>query len=125
MNGPGERARLALAELVGLLEDAEVPAALDPSDVHVGDDGGAWVHLVALRPLSLSGAWQADAAVYVLARDTDTTEVLTDLGDMLDAALTVCAELLHPDEDITTESLDLPGGGSGLPAYRIPVQLDI
>ena len=125
MNGPGERARLALAALVQELEAGEVPAAVDPSEVNVGDDGAAWVHLVALRPQSLAGDWQADIAVYVVARDTDTGEVLADLGDMLDAALVVLADYLEPGEDVTTESLALPGSGQGLPAYRIPCQIDI
>lgn len=125
MGGPGAAAKAALEELVQLLEDAEVPAALDPSDVNVSADGAAWVHLVALRPKTLAGQWEADVAVFVLARDTDTGEVLADLGDMLDAALTAVADYLDPEEDITTESLSLPGGGQGLPAYRIPLALDI
>jgi hypothetical protein len=109
----------ALQLLAGELTNAGVPTSEDPTKVQVP---GAWVTARAARVDTLEGDGTVDAYVYLIAgQGSGATDALAALGKLLDRLLTVLA----PDGDISTaESISLPNTPP-LPAFQVPVQLQI
>lgn len=113
MPGLGAALKPAMVGLCQALTEAGVTATMTPAFVQTP---GAWVSLVATRLVTLDEGAEADCAVFLIVGDTE--DPLGALGVLLDKAL----DVIEPDGDVTTTSVNLPDSES-LPALRVPVTL--
>ena len=111
-----------LEELEGLAQAltlAGVPASVEPSEVPVP---GAWVTARTADIETLAGGGTLHAYVYLIAAENGIREAHKELGKLL---------ALMPDTWVAgelslNEGVALPANPSTpLPAYRVPVDLDI
>lgn len=106
-----------MVNLVGLLEAANVRAALDPAEVNVP---GAWVTLDGFQTTNVRGDTAVDVAVYLIVGDTDTRRALDALAVLYGQ---VVPGVLIPDGRVIAQSVILPDSSTALPALKVPVRL--
>lgn len=113
----GRAVRDRAVALRAALAGAGIPATLEPDQVQ--PDGGAWVSMRTISPLTMDEGYAVRFHVYLIAPSVGALEAMDVLGDLLDKALTV----IEPDEPINTAtSLTLPHTPSQpLPAYLLVV----
>jgi len=108
----------ALVELVDVLDAAGVKATLDRSRLPVP---GAWVTPASAAQLTLGGGARLTVHVLLVAQDSGEGEALATLSGLLDLTL----EAITPDGDVDTSVVLARPNLSPLPAFRVPVNIDI
>jgi hypothetical protein len=117
----GARLLAACYDLADDLTAAGVPASVDRSKVSTP---GAWVTPASLDTLSLGGDGTARVDVVLVVAPGSDTATLTALADLLDRAM-AGAQLVAAEPVDTSWVLQLPHSPTPLPAFRLPVDLDL
>ena len=108
----------AVALVIATLGDAGVPAVADARDVN---PPMAWVTTGDLTIQTLAGGGSLVCNIDLIAPDLGETGSRPVLNGMLRKALTV----ITPDGPIETDRALPLRDGSTLPAYRIPVEVEV
>jgi hypothetical protein len=108
----------ACDQLVADLTAAGVRATLNRSQVNTP---GAWVVPTAVEITTLGGGGTASVDVVLVVGDTGDRTALTQLDELLDKVLDLDLAFTAPVD--TTYALVLTG--PPLPAFRVPVALDL
>lgn len=106
-----------VTDLVDLLEEAEVRATVDPSDLNLP---GAWVTVESIQAANLAGTVRLGCAVYLVAPDQDYQRAMEALADLYNR---VVPGVLTPDGPTVLQGVILPDTTTALPALRVPVNL--
>lgn len=104
--------------LVAALTVAGVPASINRAQVNTP---GAWVSPQSVTVTTLAGGATADIDVVLVAGDTGDREALKILESLLTKVLALDLEFTGPVD--TSYALVLTG--PPLPAFRVPVSLDL
>lgn len=108
----------ACQELADLLTAAGVPATLNKDRL---ETPGAWITPGKARGArTLAGGGVVEVSVLLVVPAAKEAEALKGLGRLLELALTV----IDPDGAVDT-SIVLPHNNNALPAFRLPVNLDL
>jgi len=92
-----------------------IRAEVDPRDVN---PPGAWIALSSIEHnVAIDGTALLRTHVYLVVPDNGVATATTQLAEMLTSALRV----FDPDDDTIPTTIQLPGGGNPLPAYRLTV----
>lgn len=103
-------------QLVDVLVGAGLSASANPEDVNLP---GAWVTVEQITPLTMDGALQLSAVVYLVAGDSDYTRAYSSLAELYG----LMAGVLVPDGPVVPQGVVMPGNATVLPALRVPVNL--
>lgn len=99
------------------LQSVGIRAEADPRDVN---PPAAWIKLSDIQHGNyMDGGGTIRTHVYLIVPDNGYVESTTQLTDMLNDALRV----FDPDDATIPESVQLPGGGNPLPAYRMTIDV--
>lgn len=112
------RLLVACDELVAALTAAGVPASLNRAQVNTP---GAWVVPQTVDITTLSGGGSVTVDVVLVAGDTGDRNALLALDGLLDKVLSLDLPFTAPVD--TSYALVLTG--PPLPAFRVPVALDL
>jgi hypothetical protein len=108
-----------MRDLVGRLKEAGISASFDAGEVDVP---GVWLASQNVNVQTLDGGATHLVWAYLLAPDNGVDDAHAGLRKLLDEVL----EVIDPDGPVTTnESVILPDNPTPLPAYRLPVELDV
>ena len=108
----------ACDDLVARLTAAGVPASLNRAQVNTP---GAWVVPTTVEITTMAGGGEAGADIVLVVSDTGDRTALIQLDALLDKVLALDLAFTAPID--TTYALVLTG--PPLPAFRVPVALDI
>lgn len=99
------------------LQSAGIRAETDPRNVNAP---GAWIALQSItHNAQLCGSGTVRLSVYLIVPDAGIDQSTANLALLLSSLLSV----IDPDDDTTPTSVTLPGGGNGLPALRVTVDV--
>jgi hypothetical protein len=107
----------ALYDLRDALSAGGVPCSLDRQKLPVP---GAWITPETMHETGLDGSGVARVSVFLVAPAAGEAEALSDLQGLLAKALAV----VDPDDDVDT-SVALTVRANALPAFRIPLDVDL
>jgi hypothetical protein len=107
----------ALDSVRAELSSVGIRAEVDPRDVN---PPGAWIALNSIEHGQvMCGGGVVRTHVYLIVPDTGVAEATTQLSELLTSALRV----FDPDDSTTATTVQLPGGGNPLPAFRLTIDV--
>lgn len=107
----------ALRVLAEAITAAGVPTRLSREAATVP---GGWLRPDTIEETDLAGGGTAHCSLLIFTQAAKDEEVLADLASMLDKCLTV----LTPDDEVDT-SVVISVRNNSLPAFRVPVDIDL
>jgi hypothetical protein len=117
--------RPALDQLVDQLTAAGFRAHLDPAQLTI-ETVGVWVQPRTRTTMTLAGGGELTCWLYLIARNTDTLQVIDWLDDALAGVLELVALSDTADAVDLAAAVALPSAPSNiLPAYRLTIDLDL
>lgn len=97
------------------LASVGIRGEVDPRDVN---PPGAWIALSTIEHnVAIAGTGLLRAHVYLVVPDNGVATATTQLTELLNSALRV----FDPDDDTIPTTIQLPGGGNPLPAFRLTI----